>query len=82
MTYDLTGMNKRLMCQYIEYVADHLCVQLIDNRIYNTENPFPWMNLISVEGKTNFFEKRVSNYSKTSVISDKNQIEIRFNEDF
>jgi ribonucleoside-diphosphate reductase beta chain len=82
LPYDLTGMNKRLMCQYIEYVADHLSLNLIGERIYKVENPFPWMSLISVEGKTNFFEKRVSNYSKTSVISDKNQIEIRFNEDF
>jgi ribonucleoside-diphosphate reductase beta chain len=82
LPYDLTGMNKRLMCEYIEYVADHLCINLIGDRIYNTENPFPWMSLISVEGKTNFFEKRVSNYSKTAVISDKNQIEIRFNEEF
>ena len=75
-------MNKSLMNQYIEYVADHLCVSLINERIYNTENPFPWMNLISVEGKTNFFEKRVSSYSKTSVISTKEQQEVRFDEDF
>jgi ribonucleoside-diphosphate reductase beta chain len=82
LPYDLSGMNKRLMKQYIEYVADHLSVQLIDKRIYNVENPFPWMSLISVEGKTNFFEKRVSNYSRTAVISSKEQQEVRFDEEF
>jgi ribonucleoside-diphosphate reductase beta chain len=82
LPYDLSGMNKRLMKQYIEYVADHLSVQIIDKRIYNVENPFPWMSLISVEGKTNFFEKRVSNYSRTAVISSKEQQEVRFDEEF
>ena len=82
LPYSLAGMNKALMNQYIQYVADHLSVNLINERIYNTENPFPWMNLISVEGKTNFFEKRVSNYSRTAVITTKEQQEVRFDEDF
>ncbi len=82
LPYNLKGMNKGLMCQYIEYVADHLCNQIIDDRIYNVENPFPWMSLISVENKTNFFEARVSSYSKTSVITSKEQQEVRFDEEF
>jgi len=82
LPYNLKGMNKALMCQYVEYVADHLCWNLIGERIYNVENPFPWMNLISIEGKTNFFERRVTNYSKTSVVSSVEEREIRFDDDF
>ena len=82
LPYSLAGMNKALMNQYIQYVADHLSVNLINERIYNTENPFPWMNLISVEGKTNFFEKKNSSYSRTAVITTKEQQEVRFDEDF
>lgn len=73
---NLIGMNSELMCQYIEYVADHLLVNLIDKRYFNKENPFDWMSLISLENKQNFFEGRVSNYSKGEVG------EIDFNEDF
>jgi ribonucleoside-diphosphate reductase beta chain len=64
---DIIGMNSRLMCQYIEYVADHLLVNLIGRRVYNVKNPFDWMVLISMQGKTNFFEKRVSEYSRAEV---------------
>jgi len=63
---ELIGMNSRLMSQYIEFVADHLLANLIGKRVYFTENPFDWMNLISLETKTNFFEKRVSAYSKAT----------------
>lgn len=59
----LIGMNDALMGQYIEFVADRLCSQLKYKKIYNTPNPFDFMEAISVEGKTNFFEKRVSEYS-------------------
>ena len=59
----LIGMNSSLMTQYIEFVADRLCVQLGADKIYNSSNPFDWMELISLEGKTNFFEKVVSDYS-------------------
>jgi ribonucleotide reductase beta subunit family protein with ferritin-like domain len=52
----LIGMNSTLMCQYIEFVADRLLVALGNDKLYNTENPFDWMELISMEGKTNFFE--------------------------
>ena len=72
----LIGMNSDLMCQYIEYVADHLLVNLIGKTHYNTENPFDWMVLISLDGKTNFFERRVGEYAKAEVS------EINFDDDF
>ena len=59
----LIGMNGKLMSQYIEFVADRLAVQLGYEKIYNTSNPFDFMEMISLEGKTNFFEKRVGDYS-------------------
>lgn len=73
---DLIGMNSKLMCQYIEYVADHLLINLIGKRYYYTENPFPWMTLISLESKGNFFETRVNAYAKAEIG------EITFNSDF
>lgn len=62
----LIGMNSKLMSQYIEFVADRLLVQLGYNKIWNTSNPFDFMEMISLEGKTNFFEKRVGDYSLSS----------------
>jgi len=59
----LIGMNAKLMSQYIEFVADRLCMQMGYDKIYNSSNPFDFMELISVEGKTNFFEKRVGEYA-------------------
>jgi ribonucleoside-diphosphate reductase subunit M2 len=59
----LVGMNSDLMSEYIEYVADRLALQLGSAKIYNTANPFSFMELISIEGKTNFFERRVGEYS-------------------
>ena len=59
----LLGMNGKLMSQYIEFVADRLAVQLGSKKIYNSQNPFDFMEQISLEGKTNFFEKRVSEYA-------------------
>ena len=59
----LIGMNSDLMCQYIEFVADRLSVQLGYYKIYNKSNPFDFMEMISIEGKTNFFEKRVAEYA-------------------
>ena len=59
----LIGMNAKLMSQYIEFVADRLCVQLGFPKIYEAGNPFDFMEMISLEGKTNFFEKRVGDYS-------------------
>ena len=63
----MIGMNADLMSQYIEYVADRLVIQLGYPKLYKSENPFDFMQLISMEGKTNFFEKRVSEYSLASV---------------
>jgi ribonucleoside-diphosphate reductase subunit M2 len=59
----LIGMNSELMTQYIQFVADRLCLQLGYDKIYNVTNPFPFMELISLESKTNFFEKRNDSYS-------------------
>jgi ribonucleotide reductase beta subunit family protein with ferritin-like domain len=63
----LIGMNSKMMSQYLEFVADRLLVQLGYPKIWNTANPFPFMERISLEGKDNFFEKRVTNYSKSGV---------------
>ncbi|OIR59194.1 MAG: ribonucleoside-diphosphate reductase small subunit [Amphiamblys sp. WSBS2006] len=63
----LIGMNNKLMCQYIEYVADHLLSELDCEKLYNSENPFDFMENISLIGKTNFYEKRVSEYRKSGV---------------
>lgn len=66
----LIGMNAKLMCQYIEFVADRLLGELGCPKIYNAVNPFDFMEMISLEGKTNFFEKRVSEYQKAGVMGD------------
>ena len=62
----LIGMNNDLMAQYIEYVSDRLLVTLGLKKIYNVPNPFDWMETISIQGKTNFFEKRVGEYSNAA----------------
>jgi len=67
LSVDLIGMNASLMQQYIEFVADRLLVSLGQPKVYNVQNPFDWMELISLQGKTNFFEKRVGEYQKTGV---------------
>ena len=64
---ELIGMNAGLMKQYIEFVADRLLVSLGASKLYNVSNPFPWMEMISMQGKTNFFEKRVGEYQKSGV---------------
>ena len=64
----LIGMNSDLMCQYIEFVADRLLVELGCSRVYNSKNPFDFMDMISLQGKTNFFEKRVAEYQKAGVL--------------
>ena len=65
----LIGMNAELMCQYIEFVADRLLAELGCDKVYNATNPFDFMELISLQGKTNFFEKRVGEYKKAGVSS-------------
>ncbi len=79
---NLIGMNADLMCQYIEFVADRLLVALGNTKIFNVENPFPWMEMISLQGKTNFFEKRVGDYQKAGVMSDRQQQIFSLDEDF
>jgi len=69
---NLIGMNKDLMSNYIEFVADHLLSTLGLSKIYNTPNPFDWMELISLQGKTNFFERRVGEYQKAGVMDSLN----------
>ena len=69
----LIGMNAAMMSQYIEFVADHWLSYLGCDKFYNTTNPFEWMELISLEGKTNFFEKRVSEYQKSGVLNDRKE---------
>lgn len=61
----LIGMNTKMMCQYIEFVADHLLQSLGQEKQFNIQNPFDFMELISLEGKTNFFERRLSEYAKS-----------------
>ena len=76
----LIGMNAELMTQYIKFVADRLCLQLGYDKIYHVANPFNWMELISLEGKTSFFERRVSEYSLANKTNDVDAFEIT--EDF
>merc|ERR1711862_974712 len=69
LSCDLVGMNSDLMRRYIEFVADRLLTALGHPKLYNATNPFDWMELISLQGKTNFFEKRVGEYQKAGVMS-------------
>ena len=78
----LIGMNADLMKEYIEFVADRLLVALGNDKVYNTANPFPWMDMISLQGKTNFFEKRVSEYAKAGVMANKEDQVFSLDEDF
>lgn len=66
---NLIGMNAKLMQQYIEFVADRLLVELGNEKVYNATNPFDFMEMISLQGKTNFFEKRVGEYQKAGVMN-------------
>src|ERR1700744_6548374 len=66
---NLIGMNSKLMSQYIEFVADRWLVELGYDRVYNATNPFDFMEMISLQGKTNFFEKRVGDYQKSGVLN-------------
>ena len=69
---DLIGMNSELMTKYIEFVADRLLQALGHSKLFKATNPFDWMELISMQGKTNFFEKRVSEYQKPGVMTSGN----------
>jgi ribonucleoside-diphosphate reductase beta chain len=79
----LIGMNAALMTQYLEFVADRLLVELGCDREYNTSNPFDFMDMISLQGKTNFFEKKVAEYQKSGVMNTDSQAQkISFDADF
>lgn len=79
----LIGMNADLMCQYIEFCADRLLVSLGCEKYYNAANPFDFMEMISLQGKTNFFEKRVAEYQKAGVMGNKEENNVfNLDEDF
>ncbi len=78
----LIGMNAEMMIQYIEFVADRLFNALGFPKVYHTKNPFPWMETISMQGKTNFFEKRVAEYQKAGVMNKKEDMGFALDEDF
>jgi ribonucleotide reductase beta subunit family protein with ferritin-like domain len=80
---ELLGMNNKLMIQYIECIADRLLLMFGLEKVYHSENPFDWMELIAVQGKTNFFEKRVGEYAnKANPNMDQEKNEIGFDDDF
>lgn len=78
----MIGMNSDMMSKYIEFVADRLAVQLGNDKIYNSSNPFDWMEMISLEGKTNFFEKVVSDYSLSTKEGKENAFDFGGSDDF
>lgn len=78
----LIGMNSDLMSQYIEFVADRLLSELNCEKVFNVSNPFDFMDMISIQGKTNFFEKRVGEYQKAGVLTGENSQAFSTDEDF
>ena len=79
---DLIGMNSTLMKQYLEFVSDRLLVDLGCEKVYNTNNPFDFMQNIALQNKTNFFEKRVAEYAKSNVGETKQKVELDFDSEF
>jgi ribonucleotide reductase beta subunit family protein with ferritin-like domain len=78
----LIGMNSDLMTQYIKFVADRLLVDLGYNKLFNVMNPFDFMESISIEGKTNFFESRPTQYQNASVLNKSRDSTFDINDDF
>lgn len=78
----LIGMNAALMCQYIEFVADRLLVSLGHEKLWQSTNPFEWMEMISLQGKTSFFERRVGEYQKSGVMASAEDQAFRTDADF
>ena len=78
----LIGMNADMMSQYIEFVADRLLMSLGVKKVYGTANPFSWMDMISIQGKTNFFEKRVGDYQKAGVMAKREEQVFSMEADF
>ncbi|MBC6699899.1 ribonucleoside-diphosphate reductase small subunit [Hymenobacter sp. BT190] len=79
---NLIGMNAKSMSQYIEFVADRLLESLGYSKVYGASNPFDFMEMISLQGKTNFFEKRVAEYQKAGVMSERTENAFSLDEDF
>ncbi|MCW7469568.1 ribonucleotide-diphosphate reductase subunit beta [Leptospira kanakyensis] len=82
LSVDLIGMNAKLMQQYIEFVADRWLIELGFDKLYYSSNPFDFMEMISLQGKTNFFEKRVGDYQKAGVLGSEQGFTFSLNEDF
>jgi ribonucleoside-diphosphate reductase beta chain len=78
----LIGMNAKLMSQYIEFCADRLLLSLGCDKYYNATNPFDFMEMISLQGKTNFFEKRVAEYQKSGIMTENNKDSLSFDDEF
>lgn len=78
----MLGMNSELMTEYIQFVADRLLVELGCSKVYNVKNPFDWMEAISLEGKTNMFERHISEYQKANVTSTNDEYVFKMNDDF
>lgn len=82
LPFSLIGINSGLMCTYVRFIADRLLHELGVDKIYDAENPFDWMEMISLEGKTNFFEKRVAEYAKANVTAERQERVLTFDDDF
>jgi len=82
LPYKLIGMNKDMMSDYIEYVADRLVVDLGYKKIYNKQNPFKFMDTIGLTSKTNFFEMRPTEYSDPNVFNKSNKKELLITDNF
>ena len=76
------GMNANMMQEYIKFCADRMMVALNLKKIYHTSNPFPWMTMISLQGKSNFFEKKVSEYALSKVSTENQQDNFSLDTDF
>ena len=83
LTASLIGMNSKLMTQYLEFVTDRLLLEFECDKVFKVTNPFDFMDMISLQGKTNFFEKRVSEYQKAGIINkEKGSNKISFDAEF
>jgi len=83
LSCELIGMNSKLMTQYLEFVTDRLLVEFGCNKVFKVTNPFDFMDMISLQGKTDFFEKRVSEYQKAGITNkDKGSNKISFDAEF
>jgi ribonucleoside-diphosphate reductase beta chain len=79
---DMIGMNNKLMAEYIKFVSDRISKEIIGEYIYKAENPFTWMSMINLQGKTNFFDRKVTQYSRASVLNKQEDNKIRYDAEF